>query len=179
MNKMPPFFCVSCQMGKSHKRPFRNSHTSYTSPLQLVESDLWGPSPVLSTIGFKFYITFVDVYSRYTWIYFLKRKSEAFESFLHFKTQAKNQLNTTIKIFQSDWGGEFHSFSSFFNTHGIIHRVSCPHTSEQNGIVERKHRHVVELGLTLLVQSSLPLKFWPDAFSSAVYLINMMPTTVL
>ena len=179
MNKMPPFFCVSCQMGKSHKLPFRSSHTSYTSPLQLVESDLWGPSPVLSTIGFKFYITFVDVYSRYTWIYFLKRKSEAFESCLHFKTQAENQLNTTIKIFQSDWGGEFRSFSSFFNTHGIIHRLSCPHTSEQNGIVERKHRHIVELGLTLLAQSSLPLKFWPDAFSSAVYLINMMPTTVL
>ena len=178
-NKDYPFFCVSCQMGKSHKLPFKNSETTYTQPLPLVESYLWGPSPILSTVGFKFYVTFVDVYSRYTWIYFLRKKSEALESFIHFKNQAENTLNTTIKTFQSDWGGEFHAFSSLFNKHGIIHRVSCPHTSEQNGIVERKHRHLVELGLTLLAQSSLPFYLWPDAFSCAIYLINRLSTAVL
>ena len=137
-------------MGKSHKLPFPTSQTTYSVPLQLVEADIWGPSPILSTTSYKFYITFVDVFSRFTWIYFLKRKSEALDCFIHFKTQAENQLNTKLKIFQSDWGGEFRSFSNFLDKYGIIHRVSCPHTSQQNGIVERKHRHVVELGLTLL-----------------------------
>lgn len=74
---------------------------------------------------------------------------------------------------------ENRSLTPLLRRAGIIHRVSCPHTSEQNGIVERKHRHVVETGLTLLAQSSLPLKYWAYAFSSAVYLINRLPTDVL
>ena len=173
------FFCSSCQLGKSHKLPFPTSKTQYTAPLQLIQSDLWGPCPYISTFGFKYYISFVDVYSRFTWIYFLKTKSEAFSALVQFKNQVENQLNTKIKIFQSDWGGEFRSLGSFFTQHGIIHRLSCPYTSEQNGIVERKHRHIVDTGLTLLGQCSLPFKYWPDAFSTAVYVINRLPTAVL
>ncbi|KAG8476579.1 hypothetical protein CXB51_033494 [Gossypium anomalum] len=77
---------------------------------------------------------------------------------------------------QSDWGGEFRLFTSFLSQHGIIHRVTCPHTSEQNGVVERKHRHIVEVGLTLLAQAHLPLKYWGFAFTYAVHLINRLPT---
>ena len=84
-------------MGKSHKLHFPNSETNYTRPLQLVESNFWGPSPILSSVGFKYYITFVDVYSRFTWIYFLRRKLEALETFIHFKTKVENTLNT-LKI---------------------------------------------------------------------------------
>ncbi|KAL5540169.1 hypothetical protein UlMin_007250 [Ulmus minor] len=168
INKMQHYFCTACQMGKSHKLPFPTSQTIYSAPLQLVEADIWGPSPILSTTSHKFYITFVDIFSRFTWIYFLKRKSEALDCFIYFKTQVENQLNTKIKIFQNDWGGEFRSFSNFLDKYGIIHRVSCPHTSQQNGIVERKHRHVVELGLTLLAQFSVPKPYWPKAFSTAV-----------
>ena len=62
---------------------------------------------------------------------------------------------------------------------GILHRVSCPHTSQQNGIVERKHRHLVETGLALLAHSSLPLRYWDEAFLTACYLINRMPSPVL
>ena len=114
-NEKFPFFCTSCQMGRSHKLPFKKSLTQYTSPVELVESDLWDPSPILSSIGYRYYVSFVDAFSRYTWIYFLKNKSETFESFLHFKMQAENLINTRINFFQSDWGGEFCSFSSFFD----------------------------------------------------------------
>lgn len=67
-------------------------------------------------------------------------------------------------------------FAPYLDRHGILHRFSCPYTSEQNGIVERKHRHVVELGLILLAQASLPLKYWTDAFFSATHLINRLPS---
>uniref|UniRef100_A0A8R7QTF3 Integrase catalytic domain-containing protein n=1 Tax=Triticum urartu TaxID=4572 RepID=A0A8R7QTF3_TRIUA len=67
----------------------------------------------------------------------------------------------------------------YFRRTGISHRVSCPHTSQQNGIAERKHRHLVETGLALLAHSSLPLRFWDEAFLTACYLINRMPTPVL
>ena len=176
---MLPFFCTSFQMGQIHKLPFPTSQTIYYAPLQLVEANIWGSSPILSPNSNKFYITFIDVFSRFTWIYFLKRKFEAFDCFIHFKTQAENQLNTKIKIFQSDWGGEFRSFSKYLDNHDILHRVSCPCTSPENGIVERKHKHMVEFGLTLLAQSSIPKNYWPDTFSTAVYLINRLPSTIL
>jgi histone deacetylase 1/2 len=80
---------------------------------------------------------------------------------------------------QTDWGGEYQSLNSFFNQVGITHRVSCPHAHQQNGAAERKHRHIVEVGLTILAHASIPLKFWDEAFTTAVYLINRVPSRVI
>lgn len=76
-------------------------------------------------------------------------------------------------------GGEYITLNSFLTTHGIQHRISCPHTPEQNGLAERKHRHIVDMGFTLLAKASLPMTFWDDAFSTAVYIINRLPTPIL
>ena len=89
------------------------------------------------------------------------------------------QFDTKIKSVQTDWGGEFRPLTSFLQTHGIIHRLICPRTHHQNGVVKRKHRHIIELGLTLLKQASLPLKFRDFPFQTAVYLINRLPTCSL
>jgi histone deacetylase 1/2 len=66
-----------------------------------------------------------------------------------------------------------------FQKVGITHHVSCPHTHQQNGSAERKHRHIVEVGLSLLAQACMPLKFWDEAFLTATYLINRTPTRLL
>ena len=92
----------------------------------------------------------MDDFSRYTWICPLKFKSEALNVFKLFKAQVENQFQTTIKKLQSDWRGEYRSFTQFLNQCGIIFRHSCRYTHHQNGLVERKHRHIVEMGLTLL-----------------------------
>lgn len=92
---------------------------------------------------------------------------------------AELQFRFPIKSVQTDWGGEFRPFTKFLSDLGIIHRLICPHTHHQNGVVERKHRHIVDLGLTLLSHASLPLKFWDHAFLTAVYLINRLPTMSL
>jgi histone deacetylase 1/2 len=155
------------------------SQTTYTQPLELVFSDLWGPSPSVSSLGYHYYITFIDAYSRYTWIYLLKAKSDAFIIFKQFKTMAELQLGHSLKTLQTDWGGEFRPFTSYLTDHGIIHRLICPHTHHQNGVVERKHRHVVDLGLTLLSQASFPITYWDHAFLTAVHLINRLPTASL
>jgi hypothetical protein len=84
-------------------------------------------------------------------------------------------LNTKICALQSDWGGEYCCLSHFITGQGIQHRVTCIHTSKQNGIAERKHRHIIETGLTLLAHSSLPVCFWDEAFLAACYLINRLP----
>nr|GEX29540.1 hypothetical protein [Tanacetum cinerariifolium] len=83
----------------------------------------------------------------------------------------ERQFTTKLKNVQTDWGGEFRNLASFFSSPGIIHRRSCPHTSEQNGFVERLNRHVVETGLTLLAQACVPQHFWHYAFDTAVYVV--------
>jgi histone deacetylase 1/2 len=133
----------------------------------------------VSSGGYKFYVSFVDDFSRFTWIYLLKHKSDVEQIFYNFQTHVERLLNSKIRAVQSDWGGEYHRLHKYFQRTGISHRVSCPHTSQQNGIAERKHRHLVETGLALLAHSSLPIRYWDEAFLTACYLINRMPTPVL
>ncbi|GMJ02624.1 hypothetical protein HRI_003931600 [Hibiscus trionum] len=154
--------CVACQMGKSHKLPFQASESVYHDPFHLVFTDLWGPAHVTSS-GFLYYITFVDAATRHCWLFLLKAKSQAVNAFLQFQQLVKTQFGAVIRELQSDWGGEYKSLSSILAKSGIKHRITCPHTSQQNGVVERKHRHIIELALTLLAQSGVPFKFWSQA----------------
>jgi hypothetical protein len=172
--------CDSCQLGKSKRLPFSASNRVSTTPLELVHSDLW-TSPVPSISGCKYYIIFVDDFSRYTWLYPLHNKSEAYDTFLKFKTLVETQLSCKIKQLQSDGGGEFTSFrfQQLLSCNGIIHRKSCPHTSQQNGLAERKLRHILETGLTLLAHCGLSNRYWVDAFLTSIYIINRLPTPVL
>lgn len=174
-----PDFCDACQYGKVHKLHLGPTEIKTSSLLELIHTNLWGPASITSLNGYKYYISFIDDYSRYTWVYPLKTKSQALSVFIIFRTQVEKQFDTAIKILQSDWGGEFRSFVSYLHKHGILFRHPCPHTHHQNGTVERKHKHLVEMGLTLLAQAKLPLSFWWEAFSTLVFLINRLPTSVL
>uniref|UniRef100_A0A803NGJ8 Integrase catalytic domain-containing protein n=1 Tax=Cannabis sativa TaxID=3483 RepID=A0A803NGJ8_CANSA len=180
INKTSHTVCAACCLGKIRKLPFpKASLTIYTAPLQLVVSDLWGPAHNLSFNGYKYYVHFIDVYSRFTWIYMLKNKFDAVKVFLNFKAEAELQLGVKLKCLQTDWGGEYRSFTPHLEQMGVIHRNSCPTTHEQNGLAKRKHRHIVEHGLALLSQANLPLKFWDEAFRTTVYLHNRLPTPLL
>ena len=117
----------------------------------------------------------VDHYSRYTWPYPLKLKSQVKETFKAFKLLVKNHFSTKIGTLYSDNGGEFIALRHLLSDAGI----SPPHTPEHNGISERKHKHVVETGLTLLTHASMQKQYWSYAFSTATYLINHLPTAVL
>lgn len=123
-------------------------------------------------------MSFIDAYSKFSWIFPIRFKSGALTTFINFKKLVENQLGTSIKSIQTDWGGEFRPFTKFLTDHGIIHRLIFPHVHPQNGTVERKHRHIVEFGLTLFAQASMPLKLWEDAFITVVFLINRLPSIV-
>jgi hypothetical protein len=88
-------------------------------------------------------------------------------------------FNRKIIVVQSDWGEEYEKLNSFFTKIGIMHQVSCPHVHQQNGSVERKHRHIIEVGLSLLASASMPLKFWDETFLTATYLINRTQSKVI
>jgi histone deacetylase 1/2 len=102
-----------------------------------------------------------------------------YQVFLDFQQYVERQFCRKILTMQTDWGGEYEKLNSFFQRVGIVHHVSCPHAHQQNGYAERKHRHIVEVGLALFANASMPLKFLDDAFITATFLINMLPTKVL
>ncbi|CAL9025927.1 unnamed protein product [Prunus brigantina] len=93
----------------------------------------------------------------------------------------KTQFNAQIQILRSDNGGEFinHDFQTYFQQHGIIHETTCPQTPEQNGVAERKNRHLLETARALLIGTHVPRHYWDDAIVTAVHLINRMPSGVL
>jgi hypothetical protein len=121
----------------------------------------------------------VDDYSKFTWIYLLKFKSKVIQKFHEFQALVKRLFDRKILSVQSDWGGEYERLNSFFTKIGISHQVSCPHTHQQNGSAERKHRHIVKVGLSLLARAHMPLKFWDEAFLAATYLINRVPSKTI
>jgi hypothetical protein len=172
--------CSHCQLGKSKQLPFSDSTRVSSHPLELIHSDVW-VSPIVSHSGYRYYVFFIDDYSRFTWMYPISNKSDVFSCFVKFKTLVENFFSCRIKQFQSDNGGEYVSnqFTSFLTSNGILHRLTCPYTSQQNGVAERKHRHVMDIGLSLLAQSRLPSSFWVDAFLTAIFLINRLPTPIL
>jgi histone deacetylase 1/2 len=170
--------CDSCQRAKSHQLPYMRSTSVSTSPLQLVFTNVWGPAT--SSVGrFTYYVSFIDDFSKFSWIYLLKKKSGVFQIFRNFQQLVERQFDKKFFVVQSDWGGEYEKLKSFFKQFGIEHHVSYPHAHQQNGSAKHKHRHIVEVGLALLVNASMPLKFWDEAFLTATYLINMFPTKVI
>uniref|UniRef100_A0A2N9HVI9 Integrase catalytic domain-containing protein n=1 Tax=Fagus sylvatica TaxID=28930 RepID=A0A2N9HVI9_FAGSY len=167
--------------GKMHQLPFPVSNKTVTSPFALVHADLWGPAPVLSSVGFRFYLVLVDEFTKFTWVYLLKHKSDTFKVFTQFQAMVNTQFSLPIKILRSDCGGEFTStaFTQFCHDKGILHHLSCPHTPQQNGVAERKHKHLIQCALALLSESHLPMSYWSYAVSTAAHLINRLPTPIL
>jgi hypothetical protein len=172
------FSCNACLCNNSHKLSFSNSTIVSNKPLEIIFSDVW-TSPIFSTNGFKYYVIFIDHFTKYIWFYPLKNKSDVKEVFIKFKAIVEKHFNSTIKTLYSDNGGEYISLTDFLSTNGISHLTTPPHTPEHNGYSERRHLHIVETGLALLTHASLPLSYWTYAFATAVYLINRMPTPTL
>ena len=145
-NKLP---CDSCQFSKQKKLSFPNSTSKSMAPFELIHADLWGPFSTIFMLGHKYFLTLVDDFSHYTWVIFLKTKTEVQQHIVHFLAYIKNQFNAALKCFRSDNGTEFLALSSLFMSKGIIHQKSCVYTPQQNGVVERKHQHILNVARAL------------------------------
>ena len=171
--------CSSYQLAKSYRLPFVLSKSKAMKPFDLVHSNLLGPSLIQTVTGAHYFILYFDDYSRFTWFYLLKDKAELFSYFPKFKSLIEDQFTKTIKALQTDWSGEFLYLRTFLENIGIHHRHSCSYTPQQNGRVEHKNRHIVEVGFSMLAPSSIPTSYWPYAFQYVVYLINRLLTIIL
>ena len=154
--------CESCQLGKHTHVFFPKSLDPRTkSPFEFVHTDVWSSSRSTSTLGFRYFVTFIDDYSRCTWLLLMKTRVELFSIFQKFHTEIRTQFNTSIRILRNDNAKEYFSmsFSSFMSSHGIFHQSSCAYTPQQNGVVEHKNRHLVETTRTLLLHHKVPQRF--------------------
>ncbi|KAL0408877.1 UNVERIFIED_CONTAM: Retrovirus-related Pol polyprotein from transposon TNT 1-94 [Sesamum radiatum] len=143
--------------------------------------DLWGPYTAPTLSGCSYVLTLLDDYSRSLWTFLLKHKSQVPNTLKQFCNLVHTQFHTRIQTLISDNGSEFlnQECRAICRDLGIIHQTSCIYSPHQNGRIERKHRHLLNVARALLFHASLPTKFWGDAILTATYLINRTPTKIL
>ncbi|CAH9142456.1 unnamed protein product [Cuscuta epithymum] len=171
--------CEVCPQAKQVRDSFPASNNKASRILELIHCDLWGPYKTPSTCDAVYFLTLVDDFSRAVWVYLLRDKKEVHQYFLSFIAMVEKQFSLSVKIVRSDNGTEFKCMQPYFDTHGILFQTSCVHTPQQNGRVERKHRHILNVARALMFQASLPITLWGECVLTTVHLINRTPSGVL
>nr|GFA69319.1 retrovirus-related Pol polyprotein from transposon TNT 1-94 [Tanacetum cinerariifolium] len=167
--------CSSCKLGKAKRKSFHTKLTpSSKRQLHLLHMDLCGPMRVASINGKRLILVIVDDYSRYTWTHFLRSKDETPEVLIDFLRLVQRGLQAQVRVVRTDKGTEFlnQTLLAYFAVEGIQHQTSVSRTPEQNGIVERRNRTLVEAARTMLSAAKVPLFFWAEAIATACFTQN-------
>ena len=171
--------CTDCVQGKQHREPIpKQSHWRATQKLQLIHADICSPITPASNSQKRYFLCFIDDYSRKAWVYFLLEKSEAFHHFKCFKMLVEKESGLAIKCLCTDRGGEFNSaeFNDFCKLNGIKRQLTTAYTPQQNGVAERKNRTMLNLVRSMLSSKGVPKMFWPEAVKWTTYVLNRSPT---
>ncbi|GJS18352.1 putative ribonuclease H-like domain-containing protein [Tanacetum coccineum] len=171
--------CSACQLGKSKKFSHRpKSENTNMEVLHTLHMDLCGPMRVQSIKGKKYILVIVDDYSRFTWVKFLRSKDETPELVINFLKQMQVGLNKTVRFIRTDNGTEFVNqvMSEYYEGVGIFHQKSVPRTPQQNGVVERRNRTLVEAARTMMIFSKAPMFLWAEAVATALFGALCYPT---
>ena len=144
-------------------------------------SDVCGKVNAKSFGRAEYLLTFIDDKTRYAWVYMLKTKDQVFKRFLEWKAMVENASGRKLKVLRSDNGGEYtgKEFEEYLKSEGVRHELTVPKTPQQNGVVERLNRTLVEIVRTMMIESKLDQRFWGEALSTVVYLRNRSPTKVV
>lgn len=172
--------CEACAKSKICSQQFSKETSRSKTVLDLIHSDICGPMKE-SIGGAKYFMTFIDDYSRRIFVYFLNKKSEALSKFKIFHLMVERQTGKKIKVLRSDNGKEYinREFDEYLQGCGIKRQLTVPYTPQQNGVAERANRTLVELGRAMMSQSNLAEHFWAEAISTAAYVRNRCITKIL
>ncbi|GJR06837.1 retrovirus-related pol polyprotein from transposon TNT 1-94 [Tanacetum coccineum] len=167
--------CPSCQLGKSKKasHPLKTENTN-TEVLHTLHMDLCGPMRTESINGKKYVLVIVDDYTRFGWVRFLRTKDETPQVIEKFIVKTQRALNATVRFVRTDNGTEFvnKTLDGWFESVGISHETSVPRSPQQNGVVERRNRTLMEAARTMLIFAKAPLFLWAEAVATACYTLN-------
>ncbi|KAJ9561779.1 hypothetical protein OSB04_006939 [Centaurea solstitialis] len=168
--------CSAREKGKQTRASFKSKHiSSINYPLHLLHMDLFGPVNVHSIGGKKYTLVIIDEYSRYTWVFFLRSKSDALEEIILFVRKMEKLNNLSIRSIRSDHGIEFKNstMETFFDEKGISQNFSSVRTPQQNGVAERRNRTLIEAARSMLSEANLATQFWAKAVNTACYTQNI------
>ena len=174
-NKSPSSFqCEVCELAKHHCSVFPPKPYQVSKPFTLIHSDVWGPSRVSTLSPKKWFVSFIDDHTRVSWVYLLKEKSDIEEIFKIIYAMVETQFQEQIKKFRSNNGKEYFNkiLDNFFLEKGMIHQSSCTDTPQQNGVAERKNKHLLEVARALLITNKVPKYLWGGIILTTTYLIN-------
>ena len=168
---------VPTRKTSSHKIA-EGSHLSSNKNSQLVHSDVCGPFRVNSLGGARYFVTFIDDFSRKTWVYFLTNKNQVLTKFQHLVNYLKNSTGHLIQALRTDNGGEYTSnaFRDYCLNNGIAREFAPPYTPQRNGVAERRNRSLLDITRSLLLDKALPSPLWAEAVKAACDLLNLRST---
>src|SRR5258705_133483 len=161
--------CPGCAQGKMHNKAFPMSEKRASKPLELIHADLV-ELPIRSYHKYKYACMILEDYSSFASCTLLRSKSETLTAVKNFIELMENQLETKIKQFRSDRGGEFKSkeFDTMLKSKGIIRQTSAPHIHQQNGRTERINNTILEKSEALRTYSGCPQSWWEFSFETAI-----------
>jgi transposase InsO family protein len=178
--------CVDCVKGKL-MRARKKGATRSEGLLEIIHTDICGPFTPSTLGGYKYFITFIDDFSRYGYIFLIHEKSEALDMFKIYKAEIELKQEKKIKIVRSDRGGEFYGrygeagqipgpFAKFLQECGVDAQYTMPGEPEQNGVAERRNRTLMDMVRSMMSNTSLPTFLWGDALKTAAYILNRVPS---
>jgi transposase InsO family protein len=169
--------CGACQAKKQVGAPHHAKNIMITiRPLEMLYMDLFGPIAYISIGGNKYGLIIVDNYSRFTWVFFLHDKSETQEVLKKFLKRAQNEFDAKVKKIRSDIGSEFKNtqVEDYLDQEGIKHEFLAPYTPQQNGVVERKNRTLIESSRTMHNEYKTSNRFWVETINMACLVVNWL-----
>ncbi|KAF7763932.1 hypothetical protein Agabi119p4_8469 [Agaricus bisporus var. burnettii] len=171
--------CEDCLFGKHTAHPFNDQVPPETKLLDRVYVDIWGPAPVESAGGAKYFMLLMDGATSYRKVYFLNSKSAdtTLGKFKEFHKESERQTGEKLKRIRLDMGREWHNdlWDGYAKENGILLEFTTPYAHQQNGKAERSMRTLLEMARAMLADAGLPQKYWADAIQTAVYIRNFIP----
>lgn len=168
--------CESCLKGKMSRKPFPKKALPTKEVLDCVVSDVCGPLQVESLGKKRYFLSFVDIHSRFCKLYFIREKSEVPQKTMEYIEFMKTQIGRKPKVLRTDRGTEYmnHTLQEYLKNEGIKFQCTVGYAPEQNGVAERKNRTIMEAVRSMLAESGLPKSLWAEAADTANFTFNRL-----
>lgn len=175
------FVCDTCEMAKFHRLPFPINTSRAAKAFDLIHIDLWGAYKNPDVTGAHYILTILDDHTRSLWTFLLQNKMQIPTILSNFISHVENQFGTSSKCIRSDNETKFiqSQCTTLFAKKEITQHKSIPKTPQQNGRIERKHRHLIDTARALKLHANMPDKFWGDCVLATTHVINKLPSALL
>lgn len=168
--------CEACIRGKMSRKKFPKKAEPVTEAMDCIVSDVCGPMQIESLGRKRYFVSFIDVFSGYCQLYFIREKSEVPEKVMEFFEYLKTQTGKKVKVLRTDRGTEYLNdrLQNYLKREGIKFECTVGYAPEQNGIAERKNRTLMEATRSMLAESGLGKSLWAEAVDTANFVFNRM-----